>query len=80
MVEYYDLTKFESTISKACKLGYEIIYISSINKYKYSITTFSSRVALYEYLKAFNQEVFNLQIFKNGKDITEKVNKMLEKL
>ena len=79
-MKYYDLTKFESTISKVCKLGYEIIYITSINKYKCSITTFSSRVALYEYLKAFNQEVFNLRIFKNGKDITEKVNKMLKKL
>lgn len=59
---------------------YKITYINAENGYKYTITTTIKHEALYEYLKAFNQVVFNLRIFKNGKDITEKVNKMIEKL
>lgn len=62
------------------KAQYEISYISSINNYKYSLTTCKLQVALYEYLKALAQSHYNLKIFMNNNDITEKINKLIEKL
>ena len=59
---------------------YKITYINTENGYKYTITTPIKHEALFEYVKAFNPKNCNVKIFKNDKDITEKVNKMLEKL
>ena len=48
--------------------------------YKYTITTIIKHQALFEYVRAFKPVNCGVKIFKNEKDITEKVNKMLEKL
>lgn len=78
-MKYYDITKLEN-ITISFKAYYEIRYISSTNDYKYSLTTYNPRTALYEYLKAISQSNYNLKILKNNNDITEKVNKLIEKL
>ena len=59
---------------------YKITYINAENGYKYTITTTIKYEALFEYVRAFNPKNCEVKIFKNDKDITEKVNKMLEKL
>ena len=59
---------------------YKITYINVENGYKYTITTTIKHEALFEYVRAFNPTNCNVKIFKNDKDITEKVNKMLEKM
>ena len=59
---------------------YKITYINAENGYKYTITTPIKHEALFEYVKAFNPKNCNVKIFKNDKDITEKVNKFLEKM
>lgn len=59
---------------------YKITYINIYNGYKYTITTAIKHEALFEYVKAFNPKNCEVKILKNDKDITEKVNKMLEKL
>ena len=58
---------------------YKITYISTENRYNYTLTTIKHE-ALFEYVRAFNPKNCEVKIFKNDKDITEKVNKMLEKL
>lgn len=59
---------------------YKIIYTNIENGYKYTIQTSIKHEALFEYIKAFNPKNCEVKIFKNDKDITEKVNKMLENL
>ena len=59
---------------------YKITYINTENGYKYTTTTTIKHEALFEYVRAFNPKNCEVKIFKNDKDITEKVNKMLEKL
>ena len=59
---------------------YKITYINVENGYKYTITTTIKHEALFEYVTAFKPINYEVKIFKNEKDITEKVNKMLEKL
>lgn len=59
---------------------YKITYINAENKYKYTITTTIKHEALFEYVRAFKPTNCEVKIFKNEKDITEKVNKMLENL
>lgn len=63
-------------------MKYEIIYINSINNEKDILSTTNSWLAIFEYiyLKSLHKQVYDVQIFKNGKDITEKVNKIIEKL
>ena len=65
IMKYYDITKLEN-ITISLKVYYEIRYISSINDYKYSITTYNPRTAIYEYLKALSQSNYNLKILKNN--------------
>lgn len=59
---------------------YKITYINRDDGYKYIITTTIKHQALFEYIRAFSPKNCGVKIFKNDKDITEKVNKMLEKL
>ena len=59
---------------------YKITYINTENGYKYTITTTIKHEALFEYVRAFNPSNCDVKIFKNDKDITEKVNKFLEKM
>ena len=59
---------------------YKITYINSQNGYKYTIATTIKHEALFEYVRTLNPKNCEVKIFKNDKDITEKVNKMLEKL
>lgn len=59
---------------------YKITYISTENGYKYTITTTIKHEALFEYVRAFKPTNCEVKIFKNDKDITEKVNKTIEKL
>ena len=59
---------------------YKITYINTENGYKYTIATTIKHQALFEYVRAFKPSNCEVKIFKNDKDITEKVNKMLEKL
>ena len=59
---------------------YKITYINAENGYKYTIATTIKHEALFEYVRAFKPTNYNVKIFKNDKNITEKVNKMLEKL
>ena len=59
---------------------YKITYINAENGYKYTITTNIKQDALFEYVWAFKPINYEIKIFKNDKDITEKVNKILEKL
>ena len=59
---------------------YKITYVNAENGYKYSVLTTIKHEALFEYVRAFRPTNYNVKIFKNDKDITEKVNKMLEKL
>lgn len=59
---------------------YKITYINAENGYKYTIETSTKHQALFEYVRVFNPKNCEVKIFKNDKDITEKVNKMLEKL
>lgn len=60
-------------------MKYKIIYINPINNEKDTLSTINSWLAIFEYiyLKSLRCDV---QIFKKDKDITEKVNKMIEKL
>ena len=59
---------------------YKITYINIENGYKYTIATTTKHEALFEYVRAFNPKNCEVRIFKNYNDITEKVNKMLEKI
>ena len=59
---------------------YKITYINTENGYKYTIATSIKHQALFEYVRAFKSSNCEVKIFNNDKDITEKVNKMLEKL
>ena len=59
---------------------YKITYINAENGYKYTIATAIKHEALFEYVRAFKPTNCEVKIFKNDKDITEKVNKMLEKM
>lgn len=63
-------------------MQYKITYINSINNEKDTLSTINSWLAMFEYiyLKSLHKQVYDVQIFKNDKDITEKVNKMIEKL
>lgn len=58
---------------------YEVIYTNSINNTTYKLITSRAKVALYEYLKALNNKNYNLNIYKNLINITQKINKMIEK-
>lgn len=57
---------------------YKITYKNNQNGYKYTITTTIKHEALFEYVRRFNPINCDLKIFKNDKDITEKVNKWLK--
>ena len=59
---------------------YKITYINAENGYKYTIATTIKHEALIEYVRAFSPQNCEVKIFKNDKDITEKVNKFLEKM
>ena len=59
---------------------YKITYINTDDGYKYTIQTSIKHQALFEYVRAFKPSNCEVKILKNEKDITEKVNKMLEKL
>ena len=59
---------------------YKITYINAEDGYKYTIATTIKHEALFEYVRRFSPTNYNVKIFKNEKDITEKVNKMLEKM
>ena len=59
---------------------YKITYINKANGYKYTNTTTIKHQEMFEYVRVFKPSNCNVKIFKNDKDITEKVNKMLEKL
>ena len=59
---------------------YKITYINTENGYKYTIATTIKHEALFEYVRAFSPKKCEVKMFKNEKDIAEKVNKMLEKL
>ena len=59
---------------------YKITYINTEDGYKYTIATTIKHDALFEYVRAFSPKKCEVKIFENDKDITEKVNKMLEKL
>lgn len=59
---------------------YKITYINADDGYKYTIETSIKHQALFEYVRAFKPIYYEVKIFKNDKDITEKVNKMLEKM
>ena len=78
-MKYYDVTKLENKIISL--IHYKIIYINSVNQEKVTFTTINPRLAIcqYTYLKITHKWGYNVQIFKRGKDITEKVNKMIEK-
>lgn len=57
---------------------YKITYINAENGYK--DTTTIRLDAFFEYVWALDPKNYKVKIFKNDKDITEKVNKMLEKM
>lgn len=59
---------------------YKITYINTEDGYKYTTATTIKHDALFEYARAFSPKKCEVKIFENDKDITEKVNKMLEKL
>lgn len=63
-------------------MKYEIIYINLINNEKVTLSTINSWLAMFQYiyLKSLHKWGYDVQIFKNGKDITEKVNKMIKNL
>lgn len=79
-MKYYDITKLENKIISI--IHYKIIYINSPNNEKVSLSTINSWLAIcqYIYLKSYHKRGYNVQIFKNDKDITKKVDRMLEKL
>ena len=59
---------------------YKITYINMEDGYKYTIQTSIKHQALFEYVRVFKPTNREIKIFKNDKDITEKVNKMIEKM
>ena len=78
--KYYDITKLENKNINI--IHYKIIYTNLINNEQQSLSTINSWLALFQYihLKSLHKLGYNVKIFKNDKDITEKVNKMIEKL
>ena len=58
---------------------YKITYINAENGYKDTTTTIRLD-AFFEYVWALDPKNYKVKIFKNEKDITEKVNKMIEKM
>lgn len=79
-MKYYDIRKLEDKIISL--INYKIIYINSLNRKKVTFATINSRLAIcqYMYLKSQHKQGYNVQIFKRGKNITKKVDKMLEQL
>ena len=79
-MKYYDITKLENKNLNV--IHYKIIYINSVNNEQQSLSTINSWLALFQYihLKSLHKLGYNVKIFKNDKDITKKVNKMIEKL
>lgn len=79
-MKYDDLTKLENKIISL--IHYKIIYINSLNHEKVTFITINSWLAICQYihLKLHRRRCYNVQIFKRGKDISQKVDKILKKL
>ena len=77
---YYDIRKLENKVINIIR--YKIIYTNSLNNEKNSLSTINSWLAIcqYIYLNSYRKHGYTVQIFKRGKDITEKVDKLIEKL
>ena len=79
-MKYYDITKLENKNLNV--IHYKIIYINTTTNEPLSLSTVNSWLAIFQYIyfKTISKCGYNVQIFRNDKDITEKVNKMIEKL
>lgn len=78
--KYYDISKLENKNINI--IHYKIIYTNLINNEQQSLSTINSWLALFQYihLKTLHKLGYKVKILKNDKDITEKVNKMIEKM